>query len=259
MTKYYYLSTALPPLELETENLLSWHYFKELLQTWLSAADWEKLEVICQRYDIENLKRLWQRQPIDPLGNLEGAELESAQVLLMGLPEYILDFLRMYPSTEERLKFFPQLIARYFQESIASNSGFLKEYLVFEWQKRLVLNALRAKRLGRNLRAELQYEDPQDPFVAELLAQSDTPSFEPPYGFSDLKVLFDTFKEDPIALHRALLEYQFKSWRDLSTDDLFSIDRILSYVVKFTQVKRWQELDRALGLKIIDSIVKDVS
>lgn len=259
MTKYYYLSTALPPLEMDTENLVSWHYLKEVLQTWLSDADWDKLRVLCGRYDIENLKRLWQRQPLDPLGNYEAAELESAVVRQSDLPEYVLEFLREFHSTEERLKAYPKLVSCYFQETIKKSRGFLREYLEFEWQMRLTLTALRAKRLGRDLGEELQYEEAQNPFVAEILAQKESASFAPPYGFKDLKVLFDTFKDDPISLHRALLEYQFKKWRDLSYEDQFSIDRILSYVVKFTQIKRWRELDRELGLKIIDSIVKDVT
>ncbi|MBI4142664.1 thioredoxin domain-containing protein, partial [Candidatus Uhrbacteria bacterium] len=38
-----------------------------------------------------------------------------------------------------------------------------------------VLTALRAKQSGRDLAVELQFEDPKDPFVLQILSQKDSP------------------------------------------------------------------------------------
>ena len=122
-----------------------------------------------------------------------------------------------------------------------------------------MLLGFRAKKLGRNLASELQYEDPEDPIVAQLMAQRDAKQYEPPEGFEDLKTVFKTYENDPLGLYKALATYRFNHIEDMLGVEIFSTDRLLGYAIQLILVQKWLELDQDKGTQIIDKLVKDAS
>ena len=72
---------------------------------------------------------------------------------------------------------------------------------------RLELAALRAKRAGRNLVTEFQFEDPTDPTVAYILAQKDQDQYEPTIEFRDLKDKLHACGDDPYQMQKAVIQY----------------------------------------------------
>lgn len=257
MVRYYFAATALPPLSLETPPELHFDAVMFILQVNLRAADLAAVQVLRRFYDIQNARALWLGFVHEPYGNLDRYALEEAIHKKEGLPDYVIDFLERYQTTEQRLSHFPALLAAYYRCESAKAKGFLRHYLTFEHQWRLVMTALRAKELGRSLAAELQYEDPYDDFIAQLLIQKETSTLEPPEGYKDLKFLFEEHREDPMALHRALCQYRFEKIEELLGVDLFTIDRILGYVAQLITVEQWFLLDRQAGMKVVDAIAKE--
>ena len=61
----------------------------------------------------------------------------------------------------------------------AKLEGVSLKYYEFERELRLILTALRAKRSGKDIIRELQFEDPTDPLVADILAQKDARRLRP--------------------------------------------------------------------------------
>ncbi len=102
-------------------------------------------------------------------------------------PPFLTDFLQKYDTLQDRLKYFSALVVGYFRYEIPRAHGFLKRYLQMERELRLLFVGFRAKALGRDLFTELQFEDPSDDFVAQILAQKDSKEFEPPQSYADLK------------------------------------------------------------------------
>lgn len=135
----------------------------------------------------------------------------------------------------------------------------MKSFLEFERQFRLVQTAFRAKRMGKDIFTELQFEDPTDDFVAQLLAQKDSKTFEPPESFEDLKPIFEEYYDKPLDLHKALVEYQFEKIGNMLEGQPFSIDRIIGYMAQLILAEKWIELDREKGISIVDKYVKDQS
>jgi len=259
MRNYYYATTLLPDLVLGEKPELAHSEFIELVKINLSRSDMAKTQTIARLIDLENLRAFWHRQSIDPHGNFGWAELED--VLLaqeLDLPSYLVDYLDRFPSTEERISHFPLLMARFFQVEEAQATGLLKKYLTFERRLRLVLVGFRAKQLGRNVVEELQYEDPQDETVAQIVAQKDSKSYDPPDGFEDLKPVFERYARQPLELQRALISYRLDKILAMTENSLFTIDRILAYQASLILVDKWNELDRNAGGKIIESLLKDI-
>lgn len=256
MAMYYFLATALPALQLGIPPEIDFYEFQNLLVDNLSEEDYAKSQVIRRFYDIQNIRSFWKGEPLDPWGNLVEVELEEALLEHNHLPQYVFEFLEHYTTLESRLHNFPELVTTYFRAENLLTTGFLKNYLLFEREWRLVLAGFRAKQLGRDLLVEMQFEDPDDDFVAQIIAQKDSKDYIPPDQYLELKPLFETYKDDPLALHQALCEYRFKMIEEMLGVDVFSIDFILGYMAQLIIIEKWQSLDRKKGLAFANQILE---
>jgi hypothetical protein len=251
--QYYFLLLSLPPVSLQARPELSFKEVMSMVLLNLSPADFEKVRMLLLPIDLYNVKAIWMGEPLNDKGNFSEKELrESLLVQDESLPGYLLDFLDRYDKESDRLAYFPFLFA-----SLYSNQdlkGFLLEYYQFERDLRLILTALRAKKLGRNIVRELQFEDPLDPFVAFVLAQKDAEDFVPPREFDDLKSLFMENNSQPEKLHRAILAYRFKKIGEMKDITSFSSDQVLIYMAQFLIVDEYFSLDRKKGQIVVDEL-----
>jgi hypothetical protein len=257
MTEYYFLGSLLSPLSLGQKPELSFARLVSYFSTGLTKADLEKVRILRRLIDLYNLRSLWLEQPIDPRGNLTENELEEDLITQSDLPAYVFDFTAKYDTAEKRVRNFPWLVHKYFEREIEYGTGFLKEYLTFERNLRLVMVGLRAKAMGKDLLEELQFEDPHDPMVALILSQRDSPQFELPDGYEPIKQIFENKYATPLELQEALSEYRFNHIESMLEGQTFTTDRILGYMLQLLIVEQWQELQTQEGLKIVDSIVEE--
>lgn len=257
MSQYYFIGTVLPDLTLDSEPEINFFGLDTLLRDNLSEEDYAKTTVIRGYFDILNLRSLWMGQEIDPRGELNASELEEALINHVSLPGYIFEFLARYHTVGERIHHFPALLANFFRHAKQEKDPFLSKYFTFEREFRLILTAYRAKKLGRDLSVELQYEDPEEELISHFLVQKDAKALELPEKYEDLRAILEKNENDPMALERALDEYRFNTIDKLvDMSDMFSIDRILAYMAQLTVVEKWFGLDKKAGLKIVDTIVK---
>lgn len=253
MGKYFFVVPSLPPLSLDEKPDLSFHELIARLQMSLSRSDLAKVKVIRQFVDLCNIRALLMEEPIDLHGNLNEKELDEALLVHANLPDYVFEFLERYEKTSDKIRNFSGLIALFFNEEIPKHKGFLRAYLQFEREWRLVLVGLRAKMMGRDVARELQFEDPQDPLVAQILAQKDSDRYEPPAEYADLKELITACAYDPLAEHRAFAEYRFKKVEEMTEAHPFSIDQILSYMIQLMIIESIEELDKEKGKMILQT------
>ena len=57
-------------------------------------------------------------------------------------------------------------------------------------------------------------------------------------------------------IHKALCNYRFIKIEKLAEKDFFSIDYVLSYMVRLIIVEKWLELDKEEGKKILDHLIR---
>lgn len=257
MTNYYFVAALLPPIILGQKPEMSIVELSTLLDVNLKPDDLKKIQILRTLYDIYNLRSMWLGHPIDKRGNLAENELQDALVHQSGLPNFVFDYAEKYEGLQQRLKNFPWLVHQYFEKSIAQSSGFLKKLLSFEREYRLVMVGFRAKQLGVDVSQELQFEDPNDMIVAQILAQKDAKTYDPPEEYQKLKAIFESRFSTPLELQESLFEYRFNKIEEMIEGETFSIDRILGYVVQLVIAEQWDELNTKEGLKIVDSIVKE--
>lgn len=237
MANYYFLIAALPPLTFGERPEISFKEFRDLLILNLTPKDLEQVGRLLRPIDLYNIRALWLGAPLDARGTLDAKHLEEALLVRDELPLYLVEFLERYESIPDRLRFFSSLYASLFREQQPKLKGFLLKYYQFERELRFILLALRVKKKGGDLVRELQFEDPTDPFVADLLAQKDSPDYTPPREYEDLKALFMDNSHEPQKLDQAILEYRFNKISEMEENQDFGIDRILAYAARLIIVE----------------------
>ena len=253
---YVFIGTSLPPLKIDEKPDITFTELLGLLKDNLSVADFKKIEQVQNFFNVRNIRLVLEDSEIDPYGSLDKNELEDALLEDNVLPSYVIDFLNQYPTKEERLKFFPSILATYFRKEGKAASGMLKAYLQLERQMRLIAVAFRAKQLSWDIAKALQFEDPNEDFIAQLLVQKNSSTFLFPEGFEELEKIFQASYDDPLVLHKALLEYRFNKLEQSVEFDVFSLDRMIAYFIQLVLIEKWQRLDQQKGIEIIDNILK---
>lgn len=253
MSNYYYLAASLPPLEFPSVPDISFESLKESLRLNLSEKDLKKVEALRLFVDISNIRPLLLEEEIDPRGNLSEKELDEAVLVRDFLPDYVFEFLDKYDTLPDKLRHFSELLSHFFAAQLQEQTGFLKEYLIFEREWRLVVLALRAKTVRRDVIRELQFEDFNDPIVSQIIAQKDSDQYEPPAEYKDLKEKFIACGPDPWQQNKMLSEYRFNKIEEMLEKGQFSMDAILAYLAQLMIVEYWNELDEERGKVILDT------
>lgn len=258
MNRYSFILASLPEIQIGAKPEISFKEMEDLLAMNLVPCDQRKVVQLLKLIDIDNVKAFWLSLPLNERGTMNAKELEEAILVKDFLASFLIDFLERYETTEQRLREFPQLYAKLYEEMAQESKGIVRSYYQMEREIRLVLLALRAKRLRRDLVRELQFEDLDDFFVMQILVQKDAPDYTPPQEYEDLKEIFVRYEIDPLRLHRELLQYRFDRILDLEEEYLsFSSDRILGFFARLMLVEMWNQLDREKGLTLIDDLSKN--
>lgn len=253
MGNYYYLAASLPPLEFPHASEGTFASLQNALELNLSKKDLEKVKKLRLFVDLTNIRLFLQEEEIDPRGNLKEKELEEALLSETMLPEYAFDFLKEHETLTDKLKAFPALLAQFFREEIPLQTGFLREFFEFERQWRLVVLAIRAKKMRRDFAQELQFEDLHDPFVMQILAQKDTDTYEPPLEYQELYDLLQACGPDPWQQNKSLCSYRFMKIQEMMSTLPFSMEWILAYLAQLMIIEQWNELNAAKGHTLLDT------
>lgn len=255
MSNYYFVATSLPELELGVQPEITFSDLQQLLQNNLFSSDYDQVKSLLRFADIQNMRAIWKQEEPDVTGNLDPVDLEEAILSQGGLPEYIYNYLIENKLNEDRLAHFAKLVNDYFIHEAKQHKGFLRDYLLFERDLRLVCVGLRAKMTGRDILKELQFEDPNDPLIASLIAQKDSKTFIPPNGFGELSSYFEQHGNDPYALFQDLEHFRFKKIDELVGLERFSMRAILGYVAKFLLVDKLQKLNKEQGMAVLQKAI----
>lgn len=258
MANYFFLAPSLPPLKIGEKPEITFEELKLRLDINLTKEDRKKAEVFFRFVDLNNIRSLMLEEQIDPRGNLDEKQLDEALLIHNVLPDYVFDFLDRYDSVFDRLHYFWGLLTAYFNEETPKQKGFLRDYLNFERGWRLVLAALRAKQLNRDMTQELQFEDFSDVIVAQILAQKDAKTYDPPVEYTELKEIMESTGRDPWQKYKAFTEWRFKKIEELVDAPLFSMDWILSYMAQLIIVEDWYAIDAQRGKIILETYTAGV-
>ncbi len=256
MCDFYFVISAFPPISLGQKSEMTYEEARQMVALNLGPSDWSQVVILQRLADIRNIRALWLREPLDPRGNLKENELEETLLVGGDLPPFVSAFLNRYESEEDRLRYFPSLMASLYREIMPHLKGFLRNYYRIEREIRLCLTALRSKAAHRDLIRELQFEDPFDPFVAQLIAQKDEKETILPEEYEDLKRVFLENRSEPKKLYRAILQIRISHIEDLEAGQPFALDQVLGYLARLSIVEAWEQLDEERGRMALQEVCR---
>ena len=252
MNNYYFVAPSLPVLVLGDIPDLSFKEVMYRLEMNLNKKDLEQVATIRRTIDLQNIRTLYLEEPLDDHGNLSEKELDEALLVEADLPEYVFEFLGQFDEPKEKARNYYGLLSNFYAHEIPKAKGFLQSWLMLQRDMRLVLAAIRAKKMDRDIVKELQFEDFTDPLVAQILAQKDMDTYEPPIEYQDLFDEISACGEDPWEQYQAIMRYEFNKIEEMTGYPLFSLEWILGYVARLLLVERWNLLDPERGEEILD-------
>lgn len=256
MFHFYYVISAFPTISLGQKSDITYEEAIEMIAMNASNNEWKQVVLFQRIFDIQNIRALWLHEPLDPRGNFKEKGLEEALLVGESLPSFVISFLERYETLDDRIRYFPSLMASLYRETSPHLTGFLKKYYQLEREIRLSLTALRAKWSGKNLLKELQFEDPMDPFVAQLLAQMDEKEPILPEEYKDLKEAFLEHKNEPKKLLRSILQIRLSRIEEIESETPFSLDQVLGFLARLAIVESWNQLNEEKGRIALQEIAR---
>jgi Protein of unknown function (DUF2764) len=256
MSKYY-IYGALPPLEFGVKPEISSRELGELFLLNLSSTEAKNVQVLKLWIDISNIYSLLNKGAFDVRGNYSKSTIKSLIANSEELPSYVLDFFQEYESEEDRKKYFPRLMARYFSEEKGVNCNSTREFLDFEHDMRVLFAGFRAKNGEADLAFELQFEDMSDPIVLFVLMQAGKGGgFQFPAEYEVLEKILDDAKGSPSKIYESLAAYRFQFYIKYYTNFLFSLDGILAYMCALWILEDFFALKQEIGESFLSKIVE---
>jgi len=257
MKKYYFLCCFIPYLDWKIKPEISFDELSRILKWHLSDKDKKFLEIFKQYIDIKNIKAFLENLNLDPRGNLDEKSLKQSFLVEDFFPYLVFDFLKKYTNVEDRLKNFSILLSNFLNYQIINvKSSFLHFFFKMEREIRVVLTALRARDLRKDIMEELFFEDYRDPFIHFIFSQKGNENLEIPKEYIPLKELFLKNKDHPKKLEIALLKFKFFKNIEESKKYFFTIDQILGYIANLIIIEDLTILMQSPKKEMVDNLVE---
>ncbi len=264
MSQYYYEVAGLPDIAPDDVKVsLGYEEYLSELMTALSGRDARLLGYFRCKYENTNLIS-WLRDkesPMHPLG-LIAPETFANQLQavgcddmtpLAGVPAYMLEFMReIDEGTVSRNEWENRLTALFYDYAAASRNAFVRDWFAFEQNLSNVQVALSCRKYGLDIETQIVGDNE----VCQALRTSTARDF----GLSELFPQVETLLrigEDADLLSRERKVDQIK-WDYLSDACIgheFSVEALLSYLVRLQSIERWMHLDPKQGEEMFRTLI----
>lgn len=234
----------------------------------LTKSDREAVRMLYAYYDCENIiARRAKRERHNQLGNLSAEQiaevLEERNYSL--LTPAVAKCVKLYVEAddEERdeevtldVSFERAIFEAYYCDLAESKVSFLKEWGAFDRNLRNIAAAIAAREAGRVV-ADVTVGDGE---IVEQLKRSTAADFglrgELPYVDSVISAVSD--EKNIVEKERKIDAIRWAEAEAMTSFDFFTINFILSYLVKVNIVARWTLLSPEVGREMLNRLIKEL-
>ncbi len=240
--------------------------FKDELNQQLDKADYQLVEQIFLTIDNENLLNLLLKNNAEFVkgGKYSAEELEQEIKEPVSLPGYlkqfILDFQAEDKTDKTPVERENQLLQLYYQHVLAVDNDFLKKWFLFELNIKNVLSAVNCDVYEYNKEKHLIKVDQNTELYTNLLKSK-----------VRLDYLVDQlpFADKILGIAESNKEMQDKEkqidelkWQFLNENTFFhyfTIEKVLSFIIKLNITERWLKLDEEEGKQVFEKILTELT
>ena len=268
-TEYYYLVAGLRDwtLDSDTKGFDVREIIDEIVGE-LTKSDREAVRMLYAYYDCENIiARRAKRERHNQLGNLSAEQItevfEERNYAL--LTPAVAKCVKLYveENDEERdeeitldVSFERAIFEAYYRDLAESKCLFLKEWGAFDRNLRNIAAAIAAREAGRVV-ADVTVGGGE---IVEQLKRSTAADFglrgELPYVDSVISAVCD--EKNIVEKERKIDAIRWAEAEAMTSFDFFTINFILSYLVKVNIVARWTLLSPEVGREMLNRLIKEL-
>lgn len=242
----------------------SFEELNDLLLLNLSKKDFEYYTVLKRFFDFENFAFFWANKPLPyAFGEITQDRVEGMISLQQWsddceFEEFFKDFLVQHKTAEERVKHFSALTRDFLNYYQQSSSDFLRTFFTFKQNLRIILAGFRARVMNIDVSYVLRDEDSSNPVVLQVLMQKDSPNYELPDEFFDLRDVLGDYGRLPHTLNRSLSLYEFHKIEEMCRDQYFDANGVLARVAAYLLAIRNSLVSVEKGRKTINSMEQGI-
>jgi hypothetical protein len=267
LTNYYTIITGLQDLSLDTRRILvPLAEFKTTLSEFLTEEDYQLAEALLLTIDNKNIlnKILKNKEEFIPNGKYSEEEINEIVAVPVDVEPYIIEFVeeaREDTSSSENQK--ELTLFRLYNEYLYSlGNEFLQDWASFSINLK---NYLIAKNCAEyNFKAEeqlLMTEFTENVYQALVRGSFGSDIIKDELLFSEKIVSILDSEKTVVQKEHELDDLRFEVLEELTFFNYFSIEKILSYIIKVIIIERWLRMDKEQGQKafkaIIDKLIQD--
>ncbi len=228
----------------------------------LNDTDYELVKLLFLQSDNENLLNLvFERdKPFNLQGNYTKDFLEKQIAQPIEIPDYITHFLRFLKSQETRelnLQTENRLHSLYFEYILTTTNTFLREWFKFELNTKNILTAFNCKQFNYSLKTHL-IPAGKNNTVYQLLIHNHLKHeyFEEELPFAEQ--IFRVAESDatPEDKEKNIDKIRWDYLDEQTFFHYFTIEKILSYIIKLGIIERWMKLDAETGKALLNKLIK---
>lgn len=238
--------------------------FKNELTEQLHPSDYDLAKLLYLQYDNENLlnQLLKRDKQFVPLGNYTQEYLDEQ----VNDPEDIVDYMAHFindfkDEAQERshLNFENSLQALFYNYVSQTKNNFLKQWFIFDRDVKNIIAAINCKEYNYNAENQLILTDSNNEVYhiltksapkAELLADS--------VPFVDEILRVTSSESDITGKEKAIDLIKWKFLDEQTVFNYFTIEKVLSYIIKLGIVERWANMDSETGKQLFNKLINDI-
>ncbi len=262
---YYCLVAGLPDLFFnENKPGFSSLDFNHELRYQLSDADYKLVKLLFLQFDNKNLLNLLfeQNKPFNLLGNYKKGFLENQITGPVEIPGYMARFLQWEKNLEKHeldLQIENKLHSLYFEYAVTTKNSFLKEWFMFELNIKNILTAFNCVQFNYSTEKHL-IQAGQNNTVYPLLINKRLKHelFEEELPFADQVFRIAESDVSPEEREKAIDNIKWDYLDEQTFFHYFTIEKILSYIIKLGIIERWMKLDAKTGKALLNKLIEEL-
>lgn len=266
--EYYCLVAGLPDLIFsENKPGINAFAFKDELKLQLSESDFELSKLLFYPFDNQNLLNIYfnRNAPFNPLGNLAKKYMEeqfSPENEAITLPHYMLQFVIWMEQNEHKeinSEVENILQSLYYEMVLNTKNTFLSQWFSFDLNLKNIFTAYNCVEYDYELASHLIQVPTQSEVYSLLLHKRFKPElFEDELPFHNQIFKIAESELIPIEKEKAIDKLRWDYLDEHTFFYYFSIEKILSYVIKLLITERWMRLDESTGKEMLNKLINDL-
>ena len=262
---YYCLVAGLPDIIIDGNKPgETSHEFKNELAEQLLISDYKLAELLYLHYDNKNLLNLLLKQDnrFITLGNYTEEYLEEQIKEPTNIVDYMKQLIFNFKaeiSGNSNLSSENELQSLYYEYVLQVKNDFLEQWFKFDRDMKNILTAVNCHKYDYDIEKQLipvKHENEVYETLIKSSPKADLFADEVPYVDKILQIAESEM--DISEKEKALDNIKWKFLDEHTFFNYFTIEKILSFVIKLKIVERWIELDNETGKALFTRLINDI-